>query len=66
MFFDLKISQKNNDFKEDDLICYCFEYTKKDIEEDYTKNGRSLIFEKIALEKKAGRCMCSTKNPKGI
>jgi hypothetical protein len=49
----------------DDLICYCFEYTKDDIEQDYIKNGRSLIMEKIAAEKKTGGCDCAIKNPKG-
>ena len=52
-------------FKGEDLICYCFKYTKKDIENDYYENGRSIIYEKIVLEKKAGGCSCSTKNPKG-
>jgi hypothetical protein len=49
----------------DDLICYCFEYTRDDIEQDYIKNGRSLIMEKIAAEKKTGGCDCAIKNPKG-
>jgi copper chaperone CopZ len=49
----------------DDLICYCFEYTRDDIEQDFIKNGRSLIMEKIAAEKKTGRCDCAIKNPKG-
>ena len=47
------------------LICYCFEYTRQDIEEDFKKNGRSLIMEKIKAEKKFGNCQCATKNPKG-
>jgi hypothetical protein len=51
--------------QKDNLICYCFEYTKDDIEQDFTKNGRSLIMEKIAAEKRAGGCDCATKNPKG-
>ena len=51
--------------QKDNLICYCFEYTKDEIEQDFTKNGRSLIMEKIAAEKKAGGCDCATKNPKG-
>ena len=51
--------------QKDNLICYCFEYTKVDIEKDYTTHGRSLIMEKIAAEKKAGGCDCATKNPKG-
>ena len=55
-----RIAQQN-----DDLICYCFEYIKDDIERDYIKNGRSLIMEKIAMEKKTGGCDCANKNPKG-
>ncbi len=48
-----------------DLICYCFQYTIGDIKNDYKKNGKSLILEKIASEKKQGGCDCSNKNPKG-
>ncbi len=55
----------NTDHDIDDLICYCFEYTKDDIEQDYIKNGRSLIMDKIAAEKKTGGCDCANKNPKG-
>ena len=51
--------------QKDNLICYCFAYTKDDIEQDFTINGRYLIMEKIAAEKKAGGCDCATKNPKG-
>lgn len=56
---------KENAFRDDDLICYCFGYTKKDIERDYINNKHSTILEKIADEKKAGRCDCAQKNPKG-
>ena len=52
--------QKNNN-----LICHCFNYTREDIGKDYLKNGHSLIYDKIALEKKAGKCDCQLKNPKG-
>jgi hypothetical protein len=45
--------------------CYCFEYTRQDIEEDLKKNGRSLIMKRIQAEKKFGNCRCTTKNPKG-
>jgi hypothetical protein len=58
-------SPKTGFLQKDSLVCYCFEYTKDDIEQDFTKNGRSLIMEKIAAEKKAGSCDCATKNPKG-
>ena len=55
----------NTDHKLDDLICYCFGYTVNDIEQDFIKNERSLVIEKIAAEKKAGGCDCVNKNPKG-
>jgi hypothetical protein len=47
------------------LICYCFEYTREDIEQDILENGRSKIMEKIKAEKKLGACQCATLNPKG-
>jgi hypothetical protein len=58
-------SKIENRFNENDLVCYCFGYTKKDIQNDFYKNGRALIYEKIAFEKKEGRCNCASKNPKG-
>jgi hypothetical protein len=48
-----------------DLICYCFEYSVDDINQDYLENGKSTIMEKIQIEKKFGNCRCETKNPKG-
>lgn len=54
-----------SDQKTGNLICYCFEYTRHDIEQDLIKNGRSLIMEKIMAEKKAGGCDCANQNPKG-
>ncbi len=59
------IFPKRNKLNDEDLVCHCFEYTKKDIENDFEKNGRSLIYEKIVLEKKAGGCNCASKNPSG-
>jgi NAD(P)H-nitrite reductase large subunit len=62
----LSPSIKNNShFKDDDLICYCFKYTKKDIEIDFNKNGYSTILEEIKKEKSIGGCKCEVKNPKG-
>lgn len=58
-------SRKREEFSGDDLVCYCFGYTAKDIEKDYLDNGRSMIFEKISFEKKTGGCDCARKNPKG-
>jgi hypothetical protein len=54
----------DHDFLDDALVCYCFNYTKKQIENDYVENGRSVILEKIASEKKSGGCDCTIKNPK--
>ena len=56
---------KRSEFQDDDLVCYCFKYTKKDIETDFKENGRSLIYRKVAAEKKSDRCNCATLNPKG-
>ena len=49
----------------EDLICYCFGFTRHDIEQDLMKNGRSLIIEKIMTEKRTGGCDCKNMNPKG-
>ena len=56
---------KRDQFNDDDLVCYCFIHTKRDIENDYLKNNLSLILEKITLEKRMGKCNCAQKNPKG-
>jgi hypothetical protein len=58
-------SRETGEFRDNDLVCHCFGYTRKDIEKDYLDNGCSLIQEKIAFEKKAGGCNCAVKNPKG-
>ncbi len=48
-----------------EMICYCFEYSREDIERDVRQHGHSTITEKIIAEKKFGNCQCSKKNPKG-
>jgi hypothetical protein len=48
-----------------DLVCYCFGYSRKDIEDDFAKHGRSTIMETITVSKKAGTCDCAKRNPKG-
>lgn len=47
------------------FVCYCFEYTKEDIEQDVIKNGTSTILGRILAEKQGGKCECAAKNPKG-
>ena len=48
------------------IICYCFNYTRRDIEEDVLRNGRSLIQDKIIDAKRLGACQCAVKNPTGV
>ena len=52
-------------FQDEDLVCYCFGYTKKDIEKDFEDHGFSKILEKIKTEKKNNGCNCDVKNPQG-
>ena len=60
------VLEEKIEFKDNELVCYCFKYTKNDIEQDFIKNGSSTILVKIAAEKKSGGCDCASKNPKGI
>jgi hypothetical protein len=48
-----------------EIICYCFNRTRADIEHDYRQNGRSLILEKIMEAKRLGALAGAQKNPKG-
>jgi len=47
------------------MVCYCHGYTVDDIENDAAQHGKSLIFERIQQEAKAGNCDCRVKNPSG-
>ena len=47
-----------------DLVCYCFGYTRSDIEKDYLQHAKSTIAERIARSKKQGECQCREKNPR--
>jgi hypothetical protein len=51
--------------RESELICYCFNFTRGDIERDFAQNARSLILEAIIAAKRMGACRCAVKNPKG-
>ncbi len=46
-------------------VCYCFGFTRKDIEDEVAQTGRSTIPERITAEVKAGNCACEVKNPSG-
>lgn len=57
-------SAKEEDM-EDIIICYCFHYTRADIEKDIAENRSSTMMEKIIREKQSGNCRCALLNPKG-
>jgi len=48
-----------------ELVCHCFGYTAKDIEQDVAEHGRSTIIERIRATLKAGESRCAVMNPKG-
>jgi hypothetical protein len=48
-----------------EMICWCFNHTRGDIERDARQNRRSLILEKIMDAKRRGACRCAAENPKG-
>jgi len=46
-------------------VCYCFGFTRKDIEDEIAETGRSTVTDRITAEVTAGRCACEVKNPSG-
>lgn len=46
-------------------VCYCFGFTRKDIEGEIADTRRSTVARQIAAEVKAGNCACDVKNPSG-
>lgn len=46
-------------------VCYCFGFTRTDIEHEIVKTGRSTVADRITAEVRAGRCACEVKNPSG-
>ena len=46
-------------------VCYCFGFTRKDIENEIAATGRSTVADRITVEVKAGNCACEVKNPSG-
>ncbi len=62
---DLKTIAAPQEFDGSDLICYCFNYTKKDVEQDFIRHGESTILSRVKEEKKNNGCNCEVNNPKG-
>ena len=46
-------------------VCYCFGFTREDIEREVVKTGSSTVAEQIKREVNAGNCACEVKNPSG-
>lgn len=46
-------------------VCYCFGFTRKDIENEIAETGRSTVADRITAEVQAGNCACGVKNPSG-
>jgi hypothetical protein len=46
-------------------VCYCFGFTRKDIENEIAATGRSTVADRITAEVQAGNCACEVKNPSG-
>jgi hypothetical protein len=46
-------------------VCYCFGFTRKDIQKEITETGDSTVASRISAEVKAGSCACEVKNPSG-
>jgi hypothetical protein len=46
-------------------VCYCFGFTRKNIQDEIAETGRSAIGERITAEVMAGNCACEVKNPSG-
>lgn len=46
-------------------VCYCFGFTRNDIEDEIAETDRSTVADRITTEVKAGRCVCEVKNPSG-
>jgi len=46
-------------------VCYCFGFTREDIQKEITEAGESTVADRISAEVKAGNCACEVKNPSG-
>jgi hypothetical protein len=46
-------------------VCYCFGFTREDIQKGITETGDSTVANRISAEVKTGNCACEVKNPSG-
>ncbi len=47
------------------LVCYCFQYRRRDIEAELVADREAVIPEHITAEVRAGNCACEVRNPSG-
>ena len=62
---DLTVSVGQKETCPERLLCYCFNHSAKDLEEDIIKNNESTIFNEIKDQCKAGKDKCEENNPQG-
>ncbi len=48
----------------EELICYCFNFSREDIRREMKETGKTTILDFISSQIKAGHCACAVKNPK--
>jgi hypothetical protein len=46
-------------------VCYCFNHTVEEIDEEIKRTGKSSVIEDIKEHMKKEGCSCETKNPQG-
>lgn len=46
-------------------LCYCFGYTREDIQQEIEQHSSTQIPQRIKTEIQAGFCACEVKNPSG-
>jgi hypothetical protein len=62
---DLLVQVGSKEMADHIPVCYCFGFTRKDIQREIAETGDSTIAERITAEVKAGNCACEVKNPSG-
>lgn len=46
-----------------EILCYCFGFTRKDIMDDLRQHGTSTLLTKITNAKLSGKCRCVDTHP---
>lgn len=60
---NVRIGEKETDAPH--TVCYCFNHTVEEIEQDIARDGRTEIPGSIKAKVQAGECSCEVMNPKG-